>query len=133
MGVIRQRDDMTEYEFLDFTNSSVSLIVQSGFNFISVFFAYIVCAYLVGSKISRIQAIALTTAYTIYLSFSVLTIVTAIGRQLQAAIDYAPEMIVRFQIMQIAGPSLLTFIWFISIVYMFSQNSITSQSTEDAV
>ena len=116
---------MTEYEYLDLTNSSVTVITQSGFNFISVFFAYVVCGYLVGSKVSQIQAIALTVAYTIYLSFSIMTIVTSLARQLGAAAKYAPEMVLKFEVMQVAGPVLLTFIWLASVVYMFSQSSST--------
>ncbi|MFT7651936.1 MAG: hypothetical protein ACI9UU_001043 [Candidatus Azotimanducaceae bacterium] len=113
---------MTEYEFLDFVTTSVAVITQSGFDFISIFFAYLVCAYLVGSKISRVQAFALTIAYTIYLSFNVMTIVTTLERVIGAAKNTAPDMVARFEVMQLAGPSLLTFIWIISIVYMFSQN-----------
>jgi hypothetical protein len=123
---------MTEYEFLDFVTSSVDVITQNGFNFISIFFAYLVCAYLVGSKLSRVQAIALTIAYTIYLSFIVMTIITTLERVIGVAAASAPEMIARFEIMQIAGPSLLSFIWIISIIYMFSENWSKESSSVDA-
>ena len=123
---------MTEYEFLDFVTSSVDVITQNGFNFISIFFAYLACAYLVGSKLSRVQAIALTIAYTIYLLFIVMTVITTLGRVIGAAAANAPEMISRFEIMQIAGPSLLSFIWVISIIYMFSKNWNKRSSSVDA-
>ena len=124
---------MTEYEFLDFVTNSVDVITQNGFNFISVFFTYLVCAYLIGSKLKRIQAIALTIAYTIYLSFIVMTIITTLERVIGAAAGSAPEMVPRFEIMQIAGPGLLSFIWLISIIFMYSKNRGKDSSDENAV
>ncbi len=112
---------MTEYEYLDFVTSSVEVITQSGFDFISVFFAYLACGYLAGTKLSLMQAIALTMAYTIYLSFCVMTVATSIGRIIGASTEPGSDTIARFELMQIAGPTLLTFIWLVSVIYMFSQ------------
>ena len=113
---------MTEYEYLDFVTSSVDVITQSGFDFISVFFAYLACGYLVGTKLSLIQTIALTVAYTIYLSFNLMTVTTMLGRIIGASTEHGLDSVSRFETMQIAGPALLTFIWVVSVIYMFSQH-----------
>ena len=112
---------MTEYEYLDFVTSSVSLITQNGFNFISVFFAYLACGYLVGTRLSLIQVTSLTISYTIYLSFNMMTVITTIGRIISASTEYGLDSITRYETMQIAGPTLLAFIWLASVVFMFSQ------------
>lgn len=114
---------MTRYEYLDFVTSSIALISENGFNFISVFFAYVVCAYLVGRTISRAQAVAISAAYTLYLGICVMTVVTTLGRLIVASLDHSAEAVLRFQTMQIAGPSLLGFIWLSSLVYMFTENA----------
>ena len=118
---------MTEYEYLDFVTSSVELISGNGFNYISVFFAYVACAYLVGSRISRVQAAAITVAYTVYLGITVMTIVTALGRLIAVSGTYAPETVDRFVAMQVVGPSLLAFIWLASVVFMATENAKRSR------
>lgn len=114
---------MTEYEYLDFVTNSISLITDNGFNFISVFFAYVVCSYLVGSHITRVQAVAISSAYTLYLATVVMTSVTTLGRIIGASVEFAPESVARYEFMQFAGPGLLAFIWLLSIVYMFTENA----------
>ena len=115
---------MTRYEFLDFTNSSVMVFTLCAFDYISVFFAYVVCGYLVRTKISRLQAITLTAAYTIYLAFNILTLVASINRLIDAAVKQGNEvdMVSRLDAMVIAGPGLLAFIWICSVVYMFGND-----------
>ncbi len=51
---------MTEYEYLDLIVTSRDSVGYHAMNYIGVMFAYVVAAYLVGAKLSRFQAFAIT-------------------------------------------------------------------------
>ena len=57
---------MTEYEIIDTIISVRADIAQHSMNFVSVLFAYILAAYLVGSKLSRFQVSMITILYALW-------------------------------------------------------------------
>ncbi len=57
---------MTEYEIIDTIISVRADIAQHSMNFVSVLFAYILAAYLVGSKLSRFQVSMITILYVLW-------------------------------------------------------------------
>ena len=57
---------MTEYEIIDTIISVRADIAQHSMNFVSVLFAYIIAAYLVGPKLSRFQVSMITILYVLW-------------------------------------------------------------------
>lgn len=57
---------MTEYELVDTAISYQDLATTHFMNFVTILFAYLVCAYLVGEKLTRLQVWLLNSLYTIF-------------------------------------------------------------------
>ena len=57
---------MTEYELLDIAISFQDISTSHVMNFSTVLFAYLICAYLVGDRLSRIQYWVVNTIYTAF-------------------------------------------------------------------
>ena len=115
---------MSEGEFFEFLNSSVGVTSDSWAAFITGFFAYIICAYLVGRKISPIQSAALTTAYSIYTALHILTIfyvLERIGSVGSRHSEFYPQH-ERAEFFAYTSVSLMLFVWLMSVIYMISEN-----------
>ena len=124
---------MTEYEYLDFQASMGSLATENAMSFITVFFAYIVCAYLVGKKITTIQSIGLTLAYSPFSLLTILGLFDNLSDFYEVAKRY-PQYAndpgdVRVYIY--GGPLALFSAWLMSIVYMISQNRNRNEDVPD--
>ena len=57
---------MTEYELMDSAISYQDLGTTHFMNFVTILFAYLVCAYLVASKLTRLQVMALNVLYSTF-------------------------------------------------------------------
>ena len=115
---------MTEGEFYEFLNGHVAITGDTWASFITVFFAYIICAYLVGRKISPIQSIALTTAYTAYSLLQLVTVyfvLERIGEIGARHTEFYPQY-ERAEYFAIGSVTLMAFVWLMSVIYMASEN-----------
>ena len=115
---------MTEAETLGFLNDTLATVNDNWMMFITVFFAYIVCVYVAGRKLSFVQALALTAAYSIFSLISVFAIIGS-GRRLMQYADKYPGIlpsVERVEFMFRVSFFLLLFIWLISVIYMVSEN-----------
>lgn len=109
---------VTEYEFNDLVVSYVSAVNETVAIFISVFVAYIVCVYLVGSKLSTIQSIAITGVYSVFSLFFislVYTFVTGVGT---ISADFNNSEFDGNIGLGVIGPLTLVLAWLISIIYL---------------
>ncbi|MDA1369596.1 MAG: hypothetical protein O2971_02380 [Proteobacteria bacterium] len=98
--------------------SYVSAVNEPVAIFISVFVVYIVCVYLVGSKLSTIQSIAITLVYSVFslfFIFLVYTFLTGVGT-IQADFNNT-EFDGNIGLGAIA-PLILVLAWLLSIIYM---------------
>ena len=114
---------MTEAEFFEFLNDSVAVATGSLMGFITVLFGYLLCAYFVGRKLTLIQLVSVTLAYSIFATINVVSIHYSMSRigeigakysQFYANSDTA-------ELLSLVMPSLVGFVWFMSVVYMVSE------------
>ena len=114
---------MTDYEYIDAVNSSVALISGLAFDFSSVFFAFIVCVYFVGSRINSVQALALALAYSVFTAFNILGAFQTIRRLSDVALSQGDnELVSRLDVLQFATSMLFVFVWIMSLVYLYTEN-----------
>ena len=59
---------MTGYELIDISLSYQDAWITHVMNFVTVFTAYLICAYLIGDKLSRLQLWVINVAYTMFTS-----------------------------------------------------------------
>ena len=124
---------MTEYEYIDTVNSSVDVMSGMIFDFTSVFFAFVICVYIVGSKISKVQAVAISLAYTVFLFFNVVGVYQTLHRLLGVAENYGDvSMTARLVTFEIAAPLLLVFIWLGSLIYLVTESRKGTDEKQDA-
>ena len=57
---------MTEYELIDATNSFNAVGTTHFMDFVTVLFAYLLCAYLVGDKLTSVQLWLVNALYTAF-------------------------------------------------------------------
>ena len=114
---------MNEAEFFEFLNDSVTVANDNLMTFVTVFFAYMLCSYFVGQKLTLVQVIALTLAYTILSISSVLTLHYTLSRIGDLGAKY-PQFYPnsdRAELFSYAMPSLIVFVWLMSVVFMVSE------------
>jgi hypothetical protein len=58
---------MSEFEYIDAYQNGIELIAMAAMDFSTLFFAYVVAAYLVGKSIRKPIAIAMSTIYSFFL------------------------------------------------------------------
>ena len=123
---------MNEGEFFEFLNGHVSIVNDTWASFITVFFAFIICAYLVGRKFSAVQSIALTTAYSFYSFLQLITVYFVLERIGQVGARHAEfyPQFDRAEYFAIGSVVLMAFVWLMSVVYMASENR--KRQTNDA-
>lgn len=56
---------MTEYELSDVLNSTVSVLVETFSVYLAATSAYLICAYIVGSRMTRFQCFIISTLYVV--------------------------------------------------------------------
>ena len=57
---------MTEYELIDTAGAFQNLATTHFMNFVTILFAYLVCAYLIGDRLSRLQLWVVNVLYTVF-------------------------------------------------------------------
>ena len=112
--------EMTEYEFHDFLTSTQMAAGQANMDFVAVFFAFVACTYLVGSKISKFQAGVLTIVYTTFSFFPIMTVQATIVRvievsEIQGTDDTAVHLLA------VINPLVLVLAWLSSVVYLVTE------------
>lgn len=115
---------MTEYEFLDYQLSIGTVVGDAAMMFITVFFAYILCAYVVGKKITIPQSIGLTFAYSAFSLLSIYGVLSNLSGFYGTATKY-PEYFGetgRIYFYIVGGPLSLFSAWVISVIYMVGEN-----------
>jgi hypothetical protein len=94
-------------------------------SFITVFFAYVACAYIAGSKITLIQSIALTVAYSLFSLLTISGVYTNLNAIYEVVAKFDGEYYFEdpeeMMVYVYGGPLSLIAAWFMSIVYMISQ------------
>ena len=81
---------MTEYELVDSAISYQDLATTHFMNFVTILFAYLVCAYLVAEKLTRFQLIALNVLYSTFSLGAAISSYAAFNRsffQLQRVVE----------------------------------------------
>lgn len=109
---------MTEFEYQELLIGTSSLVTELVSVFISVLVAYLVCAYLVGNKLTRFQLIAVSFTYSM---FSFLLILLVYGNLMRMAgikasffeLETTPGVGI-----PLMGPIILLLSWLISIIFM---------------
>ncbi len=57
---------MTEYELIDAAASFQNVATTHFMNFVTILFAYLICAYLVGDRLTRLQLWVVNVLYTVF-------------------------------------------------------------------
>ena len=115
---------MTQYEFLDYSLGVGTNVSDNAMSFVTVLFAYIVCAYLVGRKITLLQSLGLTLVYSIFSLLTILGIFSTIEEFSKIVLQY-PEYGADHDTLKLylyGGPGSLLFAWLLSVVYMVGEN-----------
>ena len=117
---------MTEYEFHDFLTNAQMAAAQSSMDVVTVFFAFVVCTYVVGSRLRRAEAIALCVLYSIFLVMPALSVRGTLLR-IQGIVQEYPDYALQTPMADAAGilslvnPGVLLIAWLISILYLISE------------
>ena len=115
---------MTHYEFLDYSLGVGTNVSANAMSFVTVLFAYIVCAYLVGRKITALQSVGLTLVYSIFSLLTILGIFSNIAEFYQVVLQY-PEYSSGHDSVRLylyGGPGSLFVAWLLSVIYMIGEN-----------
>ena len=116
---------MTEYEVVDALSSLRGEAATHVMYFVSVMFGYVVAAYLVGEKISRFQALAITGVYSIWAPGPILAAVDATAAMRNIYIRYGADMsfrVVETDLILVAPTTVsvaMALSWLISIIFMW--------------
>lgn len=117
---------MTEFEFIEATTMSVELARGAAMDFVTLFFAYSLCAHFVGKGLPKLIALTITFVYTIFLINPLLGMATGVLNYVRlsaAGLHSYPNSPV-FQGVNSEIQVLLTTIlpalisWMFSIIYM---------------
>ena len=110
---------MTEFEYHELLNGIGSAITEVTAVFISVFVAYLVCVYLVGKKLTRLQIIAVNSTYSMFSLLMVFLVYGNLIRIMQIAESYLGLESTPSIGVLLIGPAIMLLSWLISIVFMF--------------
>lgn len=116
---------MTEYEIIDTIVSIRADIAGHSMNFVSVLFAYIVAAYLVGSKLSPIQVSMITILYVLWTPAPILAAYDGAVALQDLYFDHREVLSIEMgasplmAIVPIAVSAGMGLAWLVSIVFMF--------------
>ena len=115
---------MTHYEFLDYALGVGTNVSENAMSFVTVLFAYIVCAYLVGRKITILQSVGLTVVYSTFSLLTILGIFSTIEEFYKVSLQYQEysEGHDRVKLYLYGGPGSLLVAWVLSIAYMVGEN-----------
>lgn len=109
---------MTLVEFHETLSGIQGNIIDLTGQYISVFVAYLVCAYFVGKKLSKFQVFAITTTYSIFQLLMIFIALGNVNRALSIIRTYNDIEPPDFSVYLI-GPGMMLVAWVISIVFMF--------------
>ena len=121
---------MTEYEFNEILTGSMALIAELTAIFISLFVAFIVCAYLVGAKLSKLQSIGISFVYSSFSAFLVFLIYMQLTRIGQLVADYNGLESTSLPVVYLFGPGIIVISWILSIIYM---TQVRAESRADKI
>ncbi len=116
---------MSEYEYYDYLATLTSLAGDNAMNFITVFFAYVACAYIAGKKITVLQCTGLTIAYWLFSLLTISGVLSTLSSIYEVGVEYKAHNYDDIEGMKVyiyLGPLSLISAWFMSVVYMVSQN-----------
>jgi hypothetical protein len=115
-------------EYLELLTSSADSAALHAMNFVAVFSAFVVATYIVGGRLTRIQAWALSVTYSVFAALPLLTAVEMVGRNflLKAEFftqypDIAPKYVSDFSAEPSVAGTIMAIAWLISIIYMVSE------------
>lgn len=94
---------MTEYELLDLVAGAIDGMYDSITLFLSIVSGYLLVAYLVGAKLTRIQTIIISTLFAVgavFQCWGLLTYEIAIEEYLAAKADIAPLTSYQYSVLQ---------------------------------
>ena len=114
---------MTEYEYHDFALTSQLAGGQASMDVVAVFFAYIICVYIVGRKLTSFQVTALTIVYTTFVFMPIIAVHETLQNLQAVAAKYPEYEQTQGYLMAVASvlvPLTLAMAWLLSVVYMLS-------------
>ena len=109
---------MTEFEYHELITSIGSMITELTALFISVFVAYLVCSYVVGSKLSRFQYLAITFTYSIFVLLMIFIVYSNLVRSDRLTASYFQLETATASPVFLTGPIVMGLAWVISLVFM---------------
>ena len=117
---------MTEYEVLDLISTHRSEVGFHVMNFAAAMFGYVVAAYLVGKKLTRFQAIAITFLFCLFVpgpmaaaqdaAHSIAFLVSTYGDQYESVRSSASTLA---SIAPAIVPSTILTAWIVSMLFMY--------------
>ena len=125
---------MTEYEIIDAFISIRTEAAGHVMNFVSVLFAYIVAAYLVGSKMSPSQASMITILYVLWSPAPMMAVYDGTFALRDLYINYQDVLSIELGASPLVttAPMLVTggmiFGWLVSIVFMFQVRATSKRN-----
>ena len=117
---------MTEYEFHDFLTNAQMAAGQATMDVVAVFFAFVVCVYVVGSRLKTWEAVALCIVYTIFLFLPTLAVRSTVLR-IQHIVAQHPNLSAQTSSTEAIGvvavmvPGILLVAWLLSVLYLISE------------
>lgn len=109
---------MTEYEFQELLTGIGANTTDLTAVFISIFAAYMICAYTVGKKLNRFQLVAVTFTYSTFELFMVFLTYNNLVRMGAIVSSYYGSEDVTLSRFYLLGPGILILAWLISIIFM---------------
>ncbi len=109
-------EGLTTFELISLMHSNQSLTIAFFTVFMTMLFAYLVMAYIAAKKLSRFQAITISTIYSFAILFTMIGILDStrnidIIETVLTEADYAPSLV------NSGFNLLLFFAWVVSIVF----------------
>ena len=109
---------MTEFEVNELITGSMGLIIDLTTIFISIFAAYIVCTYIVGAKLSKLQSIAISFVYSMFSLFLVSLVYDQLIRIMAMIAVFRNLENLPIPALKYIGPTCMVIAWLLSIIYM---------------
>jgi len=82
---------MSTAEYLEILAMSQGLVATHSMNAVSILFAYLVAAYVVGRKFSRFQVISISLIYTVFLTLPVFAMLGEMSSLISLNVNFARE------------------------------------------
>ncbi len=122
---------MTEFEHRELLQMITSNITELTALFISVFVAYLVCAYVAGRNLNRFQVSVITLTYSVFALFLIFltygTLMSALNTVASLRETSGPDNPGIYWV----GPGSMLVAWIISVVFMYQARKPSMEKPRD--